>query len=53
MHLGDIWGSEGVSPLILNLTVRNRWVANLMPWLLYLQERLPGLRTGVDVGNVE
>jgi hypothetical protein len=32
-------GSKDIAPLILNLSIRWRQVVNLIPWLLYPQEK--------------
>jgi len=34
-------GSRGITPLILNLSTRWRWVVNFTPRLLYSHERTP------------
>jgi hypothetical protein len=36
------WGSEGVTPRILNLGATWRWVVSFMSWLLYIQVLAPG-----------
>jgi hypothetical protein len=32
-------GSKDIAPLILNLSIRQRQMANFTPWLLYTQEK--------------
>jgi hypothetical protein len=35
------WGSGGISPCILDLSTRWRWVVSFMPWLLYPRGKNP------------
>ena len=40
--------SRGISPLILNLSMRQRWVVSFTPQPLYLQRKYPGIHWIVD-----